>query len=384
MMISPRFAAVILSAGFSSRMRSFKPLLALGKGTLIEHVVGTAKSAGIEEIRVVVGHRAEALAPVVENAGATAVSNPEFELGMFSSVRAGVRSLSPASEAFFLLPVDIALVRPATLKCLAEVWQKMPGRIVHPVFAGERGHPPLIPADLIPVILEGSGRGGLRAVLERYEDRAIEVPVPDEHILFDVDRPEDYEAVKRRFARLSEPSFSECEAILSEVFPTDKKIIRHGRQVQQAAAALCRALNRKGAGLVQQRVETAALLHDLAKGKADHARVGQRMLAAMGFDRVGAIVAAHTDLPEEEMQDPKEAAVVYLADKLVSRGRFVSLQARFDAALARYGSNSEARAAIERRRSVALAVKQKIEEKAGLPLAQILSEAAIESERDLN
>ncbi|MCF8050674.1 MAG: NTP transferase domain-containing protein [Desulfobacterales bacterium] len=362
-------------------MGSFKPLLALGKGTLLEHVIGTARSAGIAEILVVLGYRAEALVPVVENAGAQAVFNPDYRQGMFSSVCAGVRSLSPKTEAFFLLPVDIALVRPATLKRLAEAWQTMPDRIVHPVFAGERGHPPLIPADLIPVILEGSGQGGLRAVLERYEDRAIEVSVADEHILFDVDRPEDYEEAKRRFARLNDPTLAECEAILAEVCPTDEKIIRHGRQVRQAAGVLCRALNRKGAGLDQQRVETAALLHDLAKGETDHAGVGGRMLADMGFDRVGAIVAAHTDLPEAEMKDPKEAAVVYLADKLVAKGRFVSLESRFAGALARYGSNSEARAAIERRRTVALAVKQRIEEKAGLPLAQILSEAAIQGAR---
>lgn len=380
-MLSSQFSAVILSAGFSSRMGSFKPLLALGKGTLIEHVIGTAQSAGIEEICVVVGHRAEALMPVVDKAGAEAVFNPDYRQGMFSSVCVGVKSLSSVVEAFFLLPVDIPLVRPATLRRLAEAWQKVPGRIVHPVFAGERGHPPLIPADLIPVILEGSGQGGLRAVLERHEDQAIEIPVADEHILFDVDRPEHYEAAKQRFSRLHDPSFAEGEAILSEVYPTDEKIIRHGRQVRRAAAALCRALNRKGAGLDQQRVETAALLHDLAKGKTDHAGVGARMLAAMGFDRVGAIVAAHTDLPEAELKDPKEAAVVYLADKLVAKGRFVSLESRFAGALARYGSNSEARAAIERRRAAALAVKQKIEKKAGLSLAQILSEADIDGER---
>lgn len=376
MRLSPRFAAVILSAGFSSRMGSFKPLLALGKGTLIEHVIGTAQSAGIENVRVVVGHRADELVPVVDKAGAEAVFNPDYRQGMFSSVCAGVRSLSSVVEAFFLLPVDIPLVRPATLRRLADAWQTAPRRILRPVFAAERGHPPLIPADLAPVILEGSGHGGLRAVLERYEDRALEVPVADEHILFDVDRPEHYEAAKRRFAGLNDPSFAECEAILSEVCPTDEKIIRHCRQVRQAAAALCRALNRKGAGLDQQRVETAALLHDLAKGETDHAGVGGRMLADMGFVRVGAIVSAHTDLPEAEMKDPKEAAVVYLADKLVAKGRFVSLESRFEAALKRYGSSREARSAIERRRAVALAVKQKIEETAGLSLEQILIAAA--------
>ena len=190
----------------------------------------------------------------------------------------------------------------------------------------------------------------------------------------------DYETAKQRVARLNDPSPAECEAILSEVCPTDERIVRHGRQVMQAAVAICRALNRAGSALDEDRVAAAALLHDIAKGTADHAAVGGQMLQAMGFDRAGAIVDAHTDLPEAERQDPGEAAVVYLADKLVAKGRFVTLESRFRAALARYGSDAEARAAVERRRSAAMAVNRQIEKTAGLSLDQILSEAGIHLE----
>lgn len=53
-----RLAALVLAAGFSSRMGSFKPLLPLGETTVIEKVVGNFFAAGIQDVRVV-GHRAE-------------------------------------------------------------------------------------------------------------------------------------------------------------------------------------------------------------------------------------------------------------------------------------------------------------------------------------
>jgi CTP:molybdopterin cytidylyltransferase MocA/HD superfamily phosphohydrolase YqeK len=375
-------AAIILSAGASTRMGAFKPLLRLAEKCMLEHVIETVQAAQVKEIRVVVGHRAEALAPVVEKAGAAAIFNREYDRGMFSSVCAGVEGLGPAVDAFFLLPVDIPLVRPATFRRLASAWAQHPARVLYPVFAGKRGHPPLVPAVLIPAILKSPGDGGLQKVLEGYEDRALDVAVADENILFDVDRPEDYEAARDRFACLSDPSAAECEAILSTIYPVDETVVRHGRVVQQAAAALCRALNRTGAGIDENRVLAAALLHDIAKGAPGHAVKGGRMLEALGFARVAGIVAAHTDLPEEEIDDPKEAAVVYLADKLVSGDRFVSLESRFDASLERFGSDPAARGAVKRRRNAAMAVKQKVEERTGRTLEEIVLGAGTRCAKD--
>lgn len=53
-----KIAAVILAAGYSSRMGDFKPLMKLDGLTVIESAVGCFKRAGISDIMVVVGHRA--------------------------------------------------------------------------------------------------------------------------------------------------------------------------------------------------------------------------------------------------------------------------------------------------------------------------------------
>lgn len=366
-----RLSAIIPCAGLSTRMGRFKPLLPIGGQPIIARVIETVVSANPEEIFVVVGHRADELASIVKRAGAQVLRNQDFANGMFSSVQVGVKHLGDRCDAFIFLPADIPLVRPATLRRLAAIRRRQPGRLLYPVFLGRRGHPPVIPSDLIPSILETPGDGGLRAILSNHEDRALEIPVGDENILFDVDHPRDYDEAIKRFARLDDPSPRECEAMLTEVYPTEKDIVQHGRRVQRTAVAICRAMNQAGANLDEGRVAAAGLMHDIAKGTSDHARTGGEMLKSVGFDRVAALVAAHTDLPIAERHHPGEAAVVYLADKLTEKDRFVSLESRFGRALRRYGSDPEARYAIERRQAAAMAVKAKVEQFTGQPLSRL-------------
>jgi molybdenum cofactor cytidylyltransferase len=121
---------------------------------------------------------------------------------MFSSVQAGISRLSPDYQAFFILPVDIPLVKPSTIRRLLIAAEENPGKIIYPVFGGKRGHPPLVPAALAPDILGWEKGGGLKAVLRAYEKLALEVPVADSNILFDIDTPGDYAALLERFERL--------------------------------------------------------------------------------------------------------------------------------------------------------------------------------------
>ena len=54
---SRKITALVQAAGFSSRMGDFKPLLPLGRSTLVEEAVERFRRAGIDDVRVVIGHR---------------------------------------------------------------------------------------------------------------------------------------------------------------------------------------------------------------------------------------------------------------------------------------------------------------------------------------
>jgi CTP:molybdopterin cytidylyltransferase MocA len=186
------FSAIILAAGFSSRMERFKPLIRIGGKSFIEHAIALFHTAGIEEIVTVVGHRAPEVIPVVQAAASRCVINATYTNGMYASIQAGVEALKHPGDAFFLLPVDIPLVRPATIQQLAVAFEQHRAPLVcYPLFQSRRGHPPLINSQLMDALLRHDGQGGLREFLRGYENQAISIPVEDPFILLDADTPQD-------------------------------------------------------------------------------------------------------------------------------------------------------------------------------------------------
>jgi CTP:molybdopterin cytidylyltransferase MocA len=187
-----KFSAIILAAGFSSRMTAFKPLIQIGGKSFVEHAIALFRTAGIEDIVTVLGHRAPEMLPVVKAAGAREVINANHPDGMYSSIQAGVQAVEDSCDAFFLLPVDIPLVRPSTVRQLAAAFARHSAPpVCYPLFQSARGHPPLINSTLIDTIRGYAGDGGLRAVLRRHEEQSITVPVDDPYIRLDADTPED-------------------------------------------------------------------------------------------------------------------------------------------------------------------------------------------------
>ena len=188
-------SAVILSAGCSTRMGRFKPLLPLGDETVIERVIGLFDKAGVKDVRVVVGHRMEALIPMIERTCASVVINRNYNAGMFSSVQAGVKSIPKDTEAFFIHPVDIPRVCPSTIRKMLDRYAGHPGRIIYPCYKGIRGHPPLVPNRFSRAIAYADISGKLRDVLAGFIKHSIDMEVEDPNILFDMNQPSDYQAL---------------------------------------------------------------------------------------------------------------------------------------------------------------------------------------------
>ncbi len=192
-----RIAALILAAGRSSRMGGFKPLLDLGGRTVLETLVETYRAAGLGDLLVVLGHRAEEVRPLLDARGVPWVVNDRPERGMFSSIRTGVGRLPADCGAFFLQPADIPLIRPDTLKSLLSARRETRAMIVYPCHGGRRGHPPLISTSLIPAIGAFDGTGGMRSFLSPHRHGAVHVDVDDPGIHIDMDTPEAYAAIRK-------------------------------------------------------------------------------------------------------------------------------------------------------------------------------------------
>jgi len=193
--------ALILAAGFSSRMGSFKPLVEIGGKSFVERNIELFSQSGVSKIITVAGYKAEDLKKVIADTPSQCVINENYTEGMFSSIRKGAEILHHNCDGFFLLPVDIPLVSSTTLENLLHTFFSVSCRICYPVYSGRRGHPPLIHADLIPQILSFRGDGGLRKLLHEYDQAVIDVEVEDPFILRDIDTKEDYDAVAKMITK---------------------------------------------------------------------------------------------------------------------------------------------------------------------------------------
>ena len=196
-------AGIVLAAGYSRRMGSFKPMLPLGHSTVLQTAVHALLDAGVPDVVVVTGHRADDLRPAIEALGVRTTHNPDYPGGMYTSVRAGAAALSPRANAFFLLPCDIPLVRPSTVEALAEARESAGAPpVCYPVLEGRRGHPPLISTRLVPEVLAVSDPpGGLRALLRPHASEAVHLDVDDPGVTMDLDTPGAYQRMVRYLAR---------------------------------------------------------------------------------------------------------------------------------------------------------------------------------------
>lgn len=123
------------------------------------------------------------------------------------------------------------------------------------------------------------------------------------------------------------PDEDECEQLLKE-YGTPPHVREHCRAVAAKALEICRELKCRGIVLNEAAVQAAALLHDLARTKKDHAKEGAIWLNARGYAALAAIVGDHMSLPEEE-ERISEKSVVFLADKYVKGTADVSLYQRY-------------------------------------------------------
>ncbi len=378
-----KISAIIPAAGQASRMGRFKPLLPLGSTTIVERVVRLFQSAGISDIHVVTGCRASDMATALQSSGAKTVENKSWPTGMFSSIIRGVKNLNADREAFFVLPVDIPLVKAHTLHTLLQAYHPNRHNIIYPVFQGKRGHPPLISCNFVEEILSWPGDGGLRAFLAQQESCAIETTVADEAILLDLDHPEDYARLLDRYQQHEIPTARECLVLMQEIFPVEKKIFDHCRTVALVALNLGKQINRAGGHLDLALLVAAGLLHDLARKQADHALAGEKLLSRMGYQRVAEIVGAHMHISIQDRKPVSEKEIIYLADKLVQGDRIVPFGSKHQTTMARHADNPEALDAITARLDNARTIKNRLETLTGRALEELVKDVSEEDVDDL-
>lgn len=367
---------IIPAAGLSSRFGGEPKALACFEGrSLLSRAVEAFRLCGLNEIIVVTGHHRPEVEEEADDLGVKAVFNTDYQDGMFSSIQTGLKALE-SDEAFFILPVDGALVRAGTILSLLSVWRKRASKrkkrpILIPAFGSKAGHPPLISVAFKADILHWSSPGGLRGWLASQMDQGRDdflhngliprktgekiefIELKDEGIICDIDTKDDL-ATAELTPDHELPRIPEAWQLLLQN-PLSQAKIRHHLKVASSALRLTLALKTAGEKEADPYLSLlSGLLHDLARDHDQHARAGRLRLAAMGWPELALVVGAHTDPPavflkglalglglkQGRQDDPAYAEAsrrvrlsslaVYLSDKYWWDDEAVSIRQRFE------------------------------------------------------
>lgn len=173
-------------------MGAFKPLLPFGNKTVIECCIDYLHEGGVEEIVVVVGHRADEIRRKIS--GVTFAVNPDPDSAMGASIAVGVSALPDTAQATLVALVDHPAVPATVISTLLESWENG-ARIVIPTWNRRGGHPVLVDLGFRAELLKLSQSGGLRTFFEAHASEVKRIPVDSPFIARDMDTWDDYKAL---------------------------------------------------------------------------------------------------------------------------------------------------------------------------------------------
>jgi molybdenum cofactor cytidylyltransferase len=192
--------AVLLAAGSGSRLGGRpKPLLELGGVPLIRRQLIALSGAGVDEVVVVLGHHGDVIEAAVRDFPVTLARNPSPDDGQASSVRIGLRALSPKLDAVIVALADQPMIHAQDVTALIGAFKKRgDAAMVVPRVAGEPGNPVIFEAALRDEWLAGDVNAACRRWRESHPERVRWFDTDNSRYRVDIDTAEDLQAFSER------------------------------------------------------------------------------------------------------------------------------------------------------------------------------------------
>jgi len=159
---------------------------------LLETVVAKFSASVVDEVIVVLGHESKFIQQKVFLGKARVVTNRDYDKGLGSSIRAGIKAVGRETKAVILALGDQPLLSVATIDTLVQKYSETGGPIVVPYFRGRRGNPVLFDCKLFPDLKNIEGDRGLKKTIEEHGWKVVKVQVKDPGVLLDIDSEADY------------------------------------------------------------------------------------------------------------------------------------------------------------------------------------------------
>jgi molybdenum cofactor cytidylyltransferase len=186
-------SGIILAGGQSSRIGQPKALLSIGPETFSECIANKMKRAGVDQVYLITGVDDQKIKDALKDKiPAEIIFNERSKGGQISSLKAGIRCISPESDGVLVWPVDLPLIKVQTVSKILKSFQSNQKAIVIPTHKERRGHPIVIGRELMTDLLRLPSEHTTRDFLASHATNVLEIDLDDPAILIDIDTPEDY------------------------------------------------------------------------------------------------------------------------------------------------------------------------------------------------
>jgi molybdenum cofactor cytidylyltransferase len=190
--------AVILAAGRSSRFlaaggKDTKLVAKLDGRPIVRLVAEAALASTARPVIVVTGSASLAVNTALAGLDLEIVFNPDYSLGISSSLKAGLAVLPPNIAGALILLGDMPRIDAPLLDGLIAAFLSNKRAIAAaPSFQGQRGNPILLGRSLFERAKRLEGDEGARRLFAALDPAEfIETPTSNAGVLFDIDTPDD-------------------------------------------------------------------------------------------------------------------------------------------------------------------------------------------------
>lgn len=203
-------SVVLLAAGESRRMGELNKLTLpvdgvplLRRTAMMLCNYGRAEGCGFTEVVVVTGHEQRAAVEQLSGLPVTVTHNANYTDGQMSSVTCGLQSLTREADGVMICLSDLALLELDDLRLIHQGFSDAQRPILVPTYQGERGNPIVLDSSQVSEILATGRNLGCRNLIEREPERVTTLEMPNDHVLVDMDTPDNYKSVQARVAERS-------------------------------------------------------------------------------------------------------------------------------------------------------------------------------------
>lgn len=189
-----KISGLILAAGLSGRMKSFKPVIKINGREFVSIIAGNLLQV-CDELVVVTGYKSELVENALEKSDRIRfVYNENYEEGMFTSLKKGIIETADSGWVIYHF-VDQPLIPKEFYNEFIEQIEDNYNWI-QPAFNSIKGHPVLLNNSLFQIIIDAANNYSLKEI---SNNRAVNKKIWEcrySQILADIDTIKDLEKLK--------------------------------------------------------------------------------------------------------------------------------------------------------------------------------------------